>query len=304
MAFTFKQLRYFVAVAETGKVSDAAVAVSISPSSVTEAIKDLEFFLGVELFERKRTGLELTPEGYRFLTHANRILNDIKNARHAIHEDQYSVEGTLRVGCTITVAGYFLARLLQRFKHAYPNVEVIIEECPRVELEQRIDEGSIDIAVLLVSNVAANVNHNIVPLLRSQRRLWLPNDHPLLAKDIVTLEEVSREPYIQLMIDEAAQTTQSYWHKYHLEPKVVFKTSSVEAVRSLVATGAGVTILSDMVHRPWSLEGDRINTVEIKQQIPSMDTGLLWSNQRKPSDLTKHFIDFSRLQYTSGGSQG
>ena len=54
MAFTFKQLRYFVAVAETGKVSDAAVAVSISPSSVTEAIKDLEFYLGVELFERKR----------------------------------------------------------------------------------------------------------------------------------------------------------------------------------------------------------------------------------------------------------
>ena len=152
MAFTFKQLRYFIAVAETGKVSDAAVAVSISPSSVTEAIKDLEYYLGTRLFERKRTGLELTPEGFRFLTHANRILTDIEGARQFIHEDQHSVEGILRIGCTITVAGYFLSGLLQRFKRAFPNVEISIEENTRKELELMIDKGEIDIATLLVSN--------------------------------------------------------------------------------------------------------------------------------------------------------
>ncbi|NIB44166.1 LysR family transcriptional regulator [Pseudomaricurvus alkylphenolicus] len=301
MAFTFKQLRYFIAVAETGKVSDAAVAVNISASSVTEAIKDLEYYLGTELFERKRTGLDLTPEGFRFLTHATRILNDVQSARQFVHEDAQGVEGKLRIGCTITVAGYFLAGLLQRFRRAFPNVEVDIAEHSRMELETMVDKGDIDLAMLLVSNVRPSKKRNTVSLVRSQRRLWLANDHPLLEKDIVTLEDIAEQPYIQLLIDEASETTRTYWHKYKLEPRVVFKTASVEAVRSLVATGAGVTILSDMVHRPWSLEGDRINTVEVKQQIPSMDTGLMWSSKRATPDLVKRFIDFSRLQYTSGG---
>lgn len=303
MAFTFKQLRYFLAVVDAGKVSDAAIAVNISPSSITEAVKDLEDFLETKLFDRSRFGLELTPEGYRFLAYAKRILADIEGAKHFLQDDQTEMEGRITIGTTVTVSGYFLPRLIQRFNKAFPKVETMIKEHSRVDLEAMIDQGTIDIAVLLVSNVKLGKNRNIIPLIRSQRRLWVSANHPLLKKNVVTLEDVSKERYIQLLIDEAADTTLSYWKKNKLKPGTVFSTASVEGVRSLVATGTGVTILSDMVYRPWSLDGDRIETIEIKQRIPSMDTGLLWNSKRESNALLRHFIDFCRLQYTSG-SQG
>ena len=80
-----------------------------------------------------------------------------------------------------------------------------------------------------------------------------------------------------LTVDEAMNTAGKYWAKAGLEPRMVVKTSSVEAVRSMVAAGMGVTILSDMVYRPWSLEGQRIETRNVIGDIPTMDVGLAWN---------------------------
>ena len=95
-------------------------------------------------------------------------------------------------------------------------------------------------------------------LIQSKRRLWLPVNHPLLQPKRVSLGDIAPAPYIMLTIDEADRTAMRYWETTRFRPTIVFRTSSVEAVRSMVATGAGVAILSDMVYRPWSLEGDRI----------------------------------------------
>jgi len=137
-------------------------------------------------------------------------------------------------------------------------------------------------------------------LAKSRRRLWTSTNHLLLGKDKVTLRDVAKESYIQLTIDEAAKTTLSYWSKHKLAPNVVFRTDSVEAVRSLVATGAGVTILSDMVYRPWSLEGDKLESREISQQIPTMDVGLAWPKSAELSAPARAFIEFCRMEFLSG----
>jgi molybdate transport repressor ModE-like protein len=86
MAFTFRQLQYFVAVAEQGSVTRAAQNLSISQSSVTEAIKELEGDLGVELFERHPRGLSITHNGHQFLRHATKILATVSDARHVFAE--------------------------------------------------------------------------------------------------------------------------------------------------------------------------------------------------------------------------
>lgn len=297
MAFTFKQLRYFIAVVDTGKVTNAALSVNISASSITEAIKSLEDFIGVELFKRTRTGLELTQAGYRFLVYANRILSDVESARYSILNDQNAINGVIRIGVTETVSGYFLAQLQQNFKRAFPLVDLLFEENCREKIEELVENQVVDLAIVLVSNVSPKKNFKILSLIRSQRRLWLPNDHHLLKKDVVTLEDVSREPYIQLTIDEATDSTASFWNNYQLKPSIIFSTSSVESVRSLVAKGMGVTILSDMVHRPWSLDGERVNTVELKEPIPTMNTGLIYLSKKSKNYLVAHFIDFCGLQY-------
>lgn len=67
-----------------------------------------------------------------------------------------------------------------------------------------------------------------------------------------------------------------YWRSVGLEPKVAFRTSSMEALRGLVAHGFGVTILSDILYRPWSLEGRKIEARPITDVIPPMELGLIW----------------------------
>lgn len=65
-----------------------------------------------------------------------------------------------------------------------------------------------------------------------------------------------------------------------MQPNVDYRSSSIEAVRSLVAAGRGVTILSDLVYRPWSLDGHRIVRRQLADPVPSMDVGLVWDPAR------------------------
>ncbi len=118
MAFTIRQLQFFVAVAEQGTVSRAAQTLSISQSSVTEAIKDLESDLGVELFERHPRGLNITHKGHQFLRHATKILISVSDARRAFHAGQEATGGRLQLGVTSLVAGYVLSDLLARYRRA------------------------------------------------------------------------------------------------------------------------------------------------------------------------------------------
>ena len=75
---------------------------------------------------------------------------------------------------------------------------------------------------------------------------------------------------------------------------------AVEAIRRMVLAGAGVTILSDMVYRPWSLEGDKLESREISQQIPTMDVGLAWSKSAELPAPARSFIEFCRMEFLSG----
>jgi DNA-binding transcriptional LysR family regulator len=71
-------------------------------------------------------------------------------------------------------------------------------------------------------------------------------------------------------------------------------------VRSLVATGTGITILSDMVYRPWSLEGDKLESREIAAAIPTMDVGLAWAKDATLPPPASAFIEFCRMEFLSG----
>ena len=107
-----------------------------------------------------------------------------------------------------------------------------------------------------------------------------------------------------LTVDEANQTATKYWNTVALRPTVVFKTSSVEAVRSPVAAGSGITILSDMVYRPWSLEGQRLETRTVAAEIPTMDVGRAWNPLHEQSPATHTFHDFLSLTFGAGHSLG
>ncbi|WP_240440149.1 LysR substrate-binding domain-containing protein, partial [Pseudomonas aeruginosa] len=80
-------------------------------------------------------------------------------------------------------------------------------------------------------------------------------------------------------------------------PQVILHTSSVEAVRSMVANGSGVAILSDLVYRPWSLEGKRIETLSLVDPVPSMSVGLAWRRDTEASAGMRAFREYFRQSF-------
>lgn len=291
---TLRQLRYFIAVAETGKITGAATMVGISPSVITEAIANLEALAGAKLFDRLTRGLELTYEGHGFLAHARRILSAVEGAGMAVIRSDSDTEGTMTLAVTITVMGYFLAPLVARFQRMFPNIEVRVVEAERPAIEAGLIAGDFDVALMLSSNLSDRKHFLSHTLVNSLRRLWLPADHPLLHRDVVTLKDVAMLPYIQLLIDDAESSTANYWRRHNLKPNITIRTESVEGIRSLIANGQGVTILSDMMYRPWSLEGDRIEVREVSANIPSLTTGLVWPRSGQLSVGAQTFINFCR----------
>jgi DNA-binding transcriptional LysR family regulator len=117
----------------------------------------------------------------------------------------------------------------------------------------------------------------------------------------VSLADIAQEPYVMLTVDEAADTAGRYWRRSGCEPRVIVRTSSVEAVRSMVANGSGVTVLSDMVYRPWSLDGQRIETRTVAGEIDSMDVGLAWAEARELSPAAQVFNEFMSLTFNGAG---
>ena len=297
MQFSLKQVRYFIATADTSQVSLAAVDLGVSQSAVTAAIKQLEDDLQVQLFKRQSSGVILTAEGARFLQHARHIMAAVNAAERAPLTEDTTSTGTVRIGVSYTVAGYFIPRHYTRFTRSFPRIKAELYELPRNAIELGIKDGSLDLAVMLVSNLQDKKHLAYETLLRSRRRLWLPVEHPLLSVETITLEDVALEPYVMLTVDEASQTASQYWKLAGLRPNITFKTSSVEAVRSMVADGMGITILSDMVYRPWSLEGQRLEQRSVVAEIPTMDVGVSWSRNRPQKPAAKTFHNFLSLSF-------
>lgn len=295
MSLTLRQLKYFRAVAEIGRISHAALQLNISQSAVTTAIRELEELLGQTLFERHPYGVELTRAGRRFLSHAYAVLAAADEAQHMPNEAT-SIEGTLTIAASYTVLGYFLPHHLQRFEQLHPQITVKVHEVAREAIEEGLITERYDMGVLLTSNVMLR-EISLETFFGSQRRLWVPSRHPLLAQAEVTLADVAAQPYIMLTVDEAAATALKYWSQTPYQPAVRLRTSSVEAVRSTVANGLGVTILSDMVYRPWSLEGKRIETINLRDAVPTMNIGLGWKQGVAFSPAMATFREYFRQAF-------
>ncbi|PUB38069.1 LysR family transcriptional regulator [Pseudomonas sp. GV047] len=291
---SLRQIRYFIAVAETGSISAAAQAVFISQSTLTLAVQKLEEEIGVSLFSRHAKGMTLTHQGHQFLRQSHLILATVENAKRSLQQSTEQVGGHLIIGVTSLVAGYYLADLLTRFQRAFPNVGISVMEDERPYIEHLLVSGEVDVGVLIVSNLEDRQALQCEVLTQSPFRLWLPPRHPLLERDSLHMADVAKEPLIQLCIDEMEINARRMWSSAQLQPLVTLRTASTEAVRNLVAAGLGVAIQPDMTYRPWSLEGDIVEGRPLADLTQTLDVGLAWRRGSARSELVDLFLEVVR----------
>lgn len=289
---TLRQFRYFIAAATSGQFSSAAAAEHVSQSAITHAVQSLENQLKVRLFERLPHGVVLTPEGQVFFHHARHVMDSVNDAmRHASLLPK-TARGTIRIAATYTVLGYFLPDLLARFKRSYPQIEIDLVDMDRPALEAALNEGSIDLGIGLLSNIARLDQYGHRLLVRSRRRLWAGAMHPLAAESVVSLSDIARYPQVLLTVDDADEAALRHWGDAAGGLKIAMRTSSLEALRGLVAYGFGVALLSDLVYRPWSLEGKKIAAIPVSDPVAPMDVGLVWPAGHEPEGLADLFRQF------------
>lgn len=300
MSFSLRQIRYFVAIAELGSLSAAAKELSISQSSVAVGIQDLEEELACQLFERHARGMEMTVKGHQFYRHAQKILSDVADARRSLEESPEIKGGRLNLGVTSLVAGYVVAELLARFRRAFPGVDVSIVEDGRYDLEHLLVSGELDAAVMILPPDRRAQALEATIIQTSPFRLWLPLGHALTRQKEVSIADLAHSPHILLSADEISETEESQWRKMGIRPPVLLRTRSVEAVRSLIATGAGVAILPDLAYRPWSLEGDKVEARPLAEAIPPALVGVVRRRGSSASPTVRSFLSILQAQKQPG----
>jgi len=274
MSFSIRQLNQFVAIAETGQISRAALRCHVSQSTITIALKNLEETIGDQIFTRHPRGLQLTESGERFLRHAKKILFAVDDAIQDMKQVPTCLAGDVRICVTETITQYLLPTLLKDASRRFPNIKIEYRELEQDRLENVLLSGDFDFGVFLISNSDPLYQLEYETMVRSPRKLWISPDHPLVNKDPVCLADLENDNFILLDVEGYKETAMKFWQKHGLVPNIRHRSQSIEAVRSLVALGFGVTILSDFVFRPWSIDGNRIIRKDLSDDIPCMSLGV------------------------------
>ena len=292
---TLRQFRYFIAVAESGSVAAASRMLNIAQSAVTKSMQELEDELGAQLFERSSRGMQLTPRGHRFLASARKVIASVADAtRERADDGATGLTGVLAIGVTSLVAGYYLSELFSRFRRACPQVEVFVtEDAPRF-LEHLLINGELDVAIMLSNALSEPQALVAETLTRSPSRVWLPSNHPLTAQDELTLADCAPVDQILLEADRIDELMTAVWTRHQLKPRVILRTTSLEAVRSLVGAGAGIALLPDFLYRPWTLDAEHVEVRPLRDALPTVDVGLVWRRGSGLKAAAGEFIEMAR----------
>ncbi|MCW5635644.1 MAG: LysR family transcriptional regulator [Rubrivivax sp.] len=293
---TLRQFRYFIAVAESGSVAAASRMLNIAQSALTKSMHELEDELGARLFERSSRGMQLTPRGHRFLAGARKVIASVADAtRERVADDGAAgLTGVLAVGVTSLVAGYYLSELFSRFRRACPQVQVFVtEDAPRF-LEHLLINGELDVAIMLSNALSEPQALVAETLTRSPSRVWLSANHALVAKDELTLVDCAACDQIVLEADRIDELMAAVWARHQLKPRVILRTASLEAVRSLVGAGAGIAVLPDFLYRPWTLDAEHVDVRPLRDALPTVDVGLVWRRGSGLKPVAGEFIELAR----------
>lgn len=187
-----RHLRYFVAVADEGSVSEAARSrLNTAQPSLSRQLKDLERELGVELFERRVRGVTLTRSGRLFLSHVRQILKQVDDAVAAVRDAPLH----LRVGIIPGLETMILPELTRRCRER-GEVEIEVTSTASTGLVQEIRDGNLDLAFARPSEM--DVDLHFEPVAAHHIAVFLPGDHPLAAETELTFADLIGYTYVSV----------------------------------------------------------------------------------------------------------
>ena len=258
-----RQLRYLVAVADEGGIRRASRRLHLAQPSLSQALRQLEDELGVELIRRSARGAELSDAGVEFVEYARDILDRAGAAQSAMRRRAEQRSATLRVGLLagIIAAGELTAPILQRFQAARPDVQVQLSDIGGFDQAAPLKSGEVDVA--LVRAPVGDREVRLTPLATDPRLILVGATHELAGVDRVNLEDVLDERTVPVV---APDDFSAFWHAddHRGRPNRDPTLAPVRTVADLqfgVATGRAIMFAASVTARV--LPNDLLRPVEV-----------------------------------------
>jgi DNA-binding transcriptional LysR family regulator len=284
-----RHLRYFTCVAEELHFGRAALRLGISQPPLSQQIRALEEELGVQLLERTSRRVRLTEAGRQFLPEARATMAQAEQAARTARLAHRGEVGRLRLGFSTSVP--FIPRVvdaLSRFRHAYPQVSLELDELPRDEQMSRVERGLLDVAIMRAfSTLDLPSNMQSLRIQMDGVMLAMRQDHPLAQRtDVLTLDNLRGEPMILFGGGNGAGLNERLIEEcltLGFELDVVIETASFATLLGLTAAGLGVTILSRSLMRL------NVDTLAFRPLEVPFTSELLMLHMDAPSPSTSNF---------------
>ncbi len=279
------QVRYFLAVFETRNFTRAAEHSHVSQPALTKAIKKLEDELGGQLFHRERSGAKLTTLGEMVLPRFLRLAEESASVTEIAENHRRLRQVPVRLGVLCTIGPLQLARYLDAFHRAAPEVEVEIRVMRQGPLIKRLEDAQLELAVGNV-DIATEPWLVVRKIYREEYVVALPPGHALLDRDVVTLADLHRQPYIDRMACELRDIVAEASNTRGVELYATYRTDREAWIECLVRAGIGVALVPEhslvsphTLRRPLSepLVSRNIALLRCADHAMSPAAGTLWN---------------------------
>lgn len=287
MDINYELYKVFYHVAKSLSFSDAAEALFISQSAVSQSIKTLEKRLNQTLFIRSTKKVALTKEGELLLKHVEPAINLITRGENQLCVDpRKGVQ--IRIGASDTICRYYLVPFLNNFHKKFPHIHIKVTNGTSLQCAKLLERNEVDLIIVNSPNSALNNLMQIIPV-REFRDIFIANpeafplnDHP------VTLQELQQYPILML---EKRSTTSIFLHNLFLEHSLdlvpAVELSSNDLLIDLARIGLGIAFVPDFCM------SDRTNlsVINLTEEIPSRKLVTAYNIDIPLSDSAKFFID-------------
>lgn len=242
MNVTFRQLRLFLALAETGSVSRAARECHVTQPTASMQLKEITDTVGVPLYEVISRRVYLTEAGRDLARVARAIADEWATFEQQINATKGLLRGKLRVA-VVSTAKYFVPRLLGTFCSRFPEIDISLEILNRDGVVQRLRENQDDLYIM--SMPPSDIPLEDTVFLPNPLVVIAANTHPLAVRRRLTLNDLATQRFI---LRERGSGTRmaidAHFKRLHFKPDLRLELGSNEAIKEAVAGNLGVSIIS------------------------------------------------------------
>lgn len=274
---TLTQLRYAVAIEQTGSFRLAAAACHVSPSGLSMQLHKLEDLLGTPLFDRSKKPVLSTPAGARALSQMRAVLRDVERLGQIVVEEE-EPSGRFRLGVIPTLSSTVIPLFLAAFSRAYPKVELVLEELKTQDIIVRLRGDTLDAGLAATPLGIAGLTE--LRLGKEPMYAYLPPNDPLASKRAVTQAELQgRELWVMPEGHCFRRQVLAYCGRDAPErPRSIqFESGSFQTLVHLVDDGLGATVLPELALAELGPKRRRRQVRPLVSPVPVREIGLVVS---------------------------